>query len=88
METWPTPRLGGEAKWEGLLVSKEERHRIYEYAMDRKNREIQELQDKILDMEVERGRHDANVIVAEIVLFLFGVFVGAALMRSYGWRFP
>lgn len=67
-------------------MSKEERHRIYEYAMDRKNREIQELQDKILNMEVERGKHDANVIMAEIVLFLFGVFVGAALMKSYGWR--
>ena len=68
-------------------MSKEERHRIYEYAMDRKNREIDELKQKILDMQVERGRHDANVILAEIVLFIAGVFVGVILMKNYGWRF-
>lgn len=68
-------------------MSKEERHRIYEYAMDRKNREIAELNQKILDMQVERGRHDANVILAEIVLFIAGVFVGVILMKNYGWRF-
>jgi hypothetical protein len=56
--------------------------------MDRKNREIKDLQDKIVEMEEERNRHDANVIVAEICLFLFGVFVGAMLMKSYGWRLP
>lgn len=67
-------------------MSKEERHRIYEYAMDRKNREIDELKQKILDMEVERGKHDANVIMAEIGLFIIGVFFGAMLMKTYGWR--
>lgn len=67
-------------------MSKQERHRIYEYAMDRKNREIDELKQKILDMEVERGRHDANVILAEIALFFFGIFIGVMLMKSYGWR--
>lgn len=54
--------------------------------MDRKNREIDELKQKILDMEVERGRHDAKVILAEIVLFIFGIFVGVILMKQYGWR--
>lgn len=67
-------------------MSKEERHRIYEYAMDRKNREIEDLNQKILDMEVERRRHDTNVIMAEIVLFIFGIFVGVLLMKQYGWR--
>ena len=67
-------------------MSKEERHRIYEYAMDRKNREIEELNQKILDMQVERGQHDAKVILAEIVLFIFGIFVGVILMKQYGWR--
>jgi hypothetical protein len=67
-------------------VSKEERHRIYEYAMDRKNREIEELNQKILDMQVERGQHDAKVILAEIVLFILGIFVGVILMKQYGWR--
>lgn len=67
-------------------MSKEERHRIYEYAMDRKNREIAELEQKILDMQVERGQHDAKVILAEIVLFILGIFVGVILMKQYGWR--
>lgn len=67
-------------------MSKEERHRIYEYAMDRKNREIEELNQKILDMQVERGQHDAKVILAEIVLFILGIFVGVILMKQYGWR--
>jgi len=69
-------------------MSRQEYHRIFEYSMDRKNREIKDLQDKIVEMEEERNRHDANVIVAEICLFLFGVFVGAMLMKSYGWRLP
>ena len=67
-------------------MSKEERQRIYEYAMDRKNREINELKQKILDMEAERAKHDVMVITAEICLFFFGIFVGAMLMRTYGWR--
>ena len=69
-------------------MSRQEYHRVFEYSMDRKNREIKDLQDKIVEMEEERNRHDANVIVAEICLFLFGVFVGAMLMKSYGWRLP
>ena len=67
-------------------MSKEERQRIYEYAMDRKNREIADLEQKILDMEAARAKHDANVIMAEIVLFIFGIFVGVILMKQYGWR--
>ena len=67
-------------------MSKEERQRIYEYAMDRKNREIAELEQKILDMQAARAKHDVNVIMAEIVLFIFGIFVGVLLMKQYGWR--
>lgn len=69
-------------------MSRQEYHRIFEYSMDRKNQEIDELKQKILDMEEERGQHDANVIIAEVCLFLFGMFVGAMLMCSYGWRLP
>ena len=69
-------------------MSKEERHRIYEYAMDRKNREIDELKQQILEMKALRAKHDVNVIMAEIVLFIFGIFVGVLLMKQYGWRFP
>ena len=65
-------------------MSREERHRIYEYAMDRKNREMQELRDKIFKMEEERGHHEVNVIIAEILLFLFGVLVGALIMKTFG----
>ena len=67
-------------------MSKEERQRIYEYAMDRKNREIADLEQKILDMQAARAKHDVNVIMAEIVLFIFGIFVGVLLMKQYGWR--
>lgn len=67
-------------------MSKEERQRIYEYAMDRKNREIEELNQTILDLRAERAKHDAKVIAAEIVLFIFGIFVGVILMKQYGWR--
>ena len=69
-------------------MSKEERQRIYEYAMDRKNREIEELNQKILDMEASRAKHDGMIIMAEVLLFFFGMFVGVMLMRAYGWRFP
>ena len=69
-------------------MSKEERQRIYEYAMDRKNREIEELNQKILDMEAARAKHDGMIIMAEVLLFFFGMFVGVMLMRAYGWRFP
>lgn len=67
-------------------MSKEERQRIYEYAMDRKNREIEELKQKILDEEAKYAKHSAMVITAEILLFFLGVFVGVILMKAYGWR--
>lgn len=65
-------------------MSKEERQRIYEYAMDRKNREMQELKDKIHAMEEEHMTREGQIIVAEIVLFLLGMAIGAVLMRSFG----
>ena len=55
-------------------MSKEERQRIYEYAMDRKNRETEELNQKILDIEADRAKHDGYVIMREILLFFFGMF--------------
>jgi len=65
-------------------VSKEERHRIYEYAMDRKNREIKALEDIIEELRTDNELHKIDVIVAEIILFLFGMLVGAYLMKIFG----
>lgn len=84
METWPAPRLGGEAKREGLLVSKQERHKIYEYAMDRKNRELRQLEETIQELRDGNERDKRMLIAAEVFLFLFGVFVGALLMKTFG----
>ena len=65
-------------------MSKEERHRIYEYAMDRKNREIKALEDVIKELRTDNELHKIDVIVAEIILFLFGMLVGAYLMKIFG----
>ena len=65
-------------------MSKEERHRIYEYAMDRKNREIKALEDIIEELRTDNELHKIDVIVAEIILFLFGMLVGAYLMKIFG----
>lgn len=65
-------------------MSKEERHRIYEYAMDRKNREMQELKDKIQELEEAHMVREGQIIVAEVVLFLLGMFIGAMAMRAFG----
>lgn len=55
-----------------------------EYAMDRKDREIKDLQIKIIQMEEEHAIHESNMILAEVLLFLLGVLVGGALMRAAG----
>ncbi|NDD54846.1 hypothetical protein EBZ39_13445 [bacterium] len=65
-------------------MSKEERHRIYEYAMDRKNREIKALEDVIKELRTDNELYKIDVIVAEIILFLFGMLVGAYLMKIFG----
>lgn len=48
--------------------------------------EIEQLRETLRRMEEEQSRHTANVIVAEIALFLLGIFIGAAFMYSYGWK--
>lgn len=55
-----------------------------EYAMDRKDREIKDLQIKIIQMEEQHAIHESNMILAEVLLFLLGVLVGGALMRAAG----
>ena len=65
-------------------MSKQERQRIYEYAMDRKNREMKQLEDTIAELRDEKERHDRMVIVAEVFLFLLGVIFGALIMKSFG----
>lgn len=65
-------------------MSKEERQRIYEYAMDRKNREIKQLEDMIHELRHADERDKKMLIVAEVFLFLLGVLVGALIMKSFG----
>jgi hypothetical protein len=65
-------------------VSKEERHRIYEYAMDRKNREMEELKNRIRVLEDEQVIRESQIIIAEVVLFLLGMLIGAVAMHSFG----
>lgn len=65
-------------------MSKEERQRIYEYAMDRKNREMKQLEDMIKEMQKDNEQDKKMLIAAEVFLFLLGVIVGALLMKSFG----
>ena len=65
-------------------MSKEERKRIYEYAMDRKNRELKQLEDTIKELQKDNEQDKKMLIAAEVFLFLFGVFVGALLMKTFG----
>jgi len=65
-------------------MSKEERQRIYEYAMDRKNRELKQLEDTIKELQKDNEQDKNMLIAAEVFLFLFGVFVGALLMKTFG----
>ena len=65
-------------------MSKEERQRIYEYAMDRKNRELKQLEDTIKELQKDNEQDKKMLLAAEVFLFLFGVFVGALLMKTFG----
>jgi hypothetical protein len=68
-------------------MSKEERHRIYEYAMDRKNREMKQLEETIQELRDGNEQDKRMLIAAEVFLFLFGILVGALLMKTFG-RLP
>jgi flagellin-specific chaperone FliS len=65
-------------------VSKEERQRIYEYAMDRKNREIKQLEEIIKELRETSEQDKKMLIAAEVFLFLVGVLAGALLMKTFG----
>jgi len=65
-------------------MSKEERQRIYEYAMDRKNRELKQLEDTIKELQKDNEQDKKMLIAAEVFLFLLGVLVGALLMKTFG----
>jgi len=65
-------------------MSKEERQRIYEYAMDRKNREMKQLEDTIRELQKDNEQDKKMLIAAEVFLFLFGVLIGAFLMKTFG----
>jgi len=68
-------------------MSKEERQRIYEYAMDRKNRELKQLEDTIKELQKDNEQDKKMLIAAEVFLFLLGVLFGALLMKTFG-RLP
>ena len=68
-------------------MSKEERHKIYEYAMDRKNRELKQLEETIQELRDGNERDKRMLIAAEVFLFLLGVLFGALLMKTFG-RLP
>ena len=65
-------------------MSKEERQRIYEYAMDRKNRELKQLEDTIKELQKDNEQDKKMLIAAEVFLFLLGVLFGALLMKTFG----
>lgn len=68
-------------------MSKEERQRIYEYAMDRKNRELKQLEETIQELRDGNEQDKRMLIAAEVFLFLLGVLFGALLMKTFG-RLP
>ena len=65
-------------------MSKEERQRIYEYAMDRKNRETKQLEEIIKELRETSEQDKKMLIAAEVFLFLVGVLAGALLMKTFG----
>ena len=55
-----------------------------EYILDRKQKEITELQIKIIKMEEDQAIRESQIILAEVILFLLGMAVGAVAMHSFG----
>ena len=54
-----------------------------EYILDRKNEEIKFLKNEIEVMRKEEERRHDYYIVTEIVIFLVGIFFGAAMMHWF-----
>ena len=54
-----------------------------EYIIDRKNEEIKFLKNEIEVMLKEEERRHDYYIVTEIVIFLVGIFFGAAMMHWF-----
>lgn len=59
------------------------RDRRLEYVLDRKEWEIRELREKLLEIEAQRESYNSTVIVAEVILFLLGIAIGALMMRTF-----
>lgn len=55
-----------------------------EYILDRKEWEIRELREKLIEAEEQKAIDESTVIIAEIILFLIGMAIGALLMRALG----
>lgn len=60
------------------------RDRRLEYVLDRKEWEIRELREKLIEVEEQKAIDESTVVIAEIILFLIGMAIGALLMRTFG----
>jgi type II secretory pathway component PulM len=52
--------------------------------MDRKNREIKQLEEIIKELRETSEQDKKMLIAAEVFLFLVGVLAGALLMKTFG----
>ena len=59
------------------------RDRRMEYVLDRKEWEIRELRQRLNEIETQREAYNSTVIVAEVILFLLGIAIGALMMRTF-----
>lgn len=60
------------------------RDRRMEYVLDRKEWEIRELREKLIEVEEQKAIDESTVVIAEIILFLIGMAIGALLMKTFG----
>lgn len=60
-------------------MSADERARVFEYILDRKNDDIKRLERTIEELKDRNIRHDIYVVVAEVLIFAIGIGVGYLL---------
>ena len=60
-------------------MSADERARVFEYILDRKNHDIKQLEQTIQELKDRNIRHDMYVVIAEVLIFAIGIGVGYLL---------
>jgi hypothetical protein len=60
-------------------MSADERARLFEYVLDRKNDDINRLERTIEELRDRNIRHDMYVVIAEVLIFAIGIGVGYLL---------